>query len=433
MMQVDDYNEGGTLALEPPPDGSEFSDWPDSSKSRTYRFVSIIGLVWGLATGFSSWIFPGSGDIFIGIGLATAIVLAVIYFRSFLPLMALFTTAAGVMVLLHTMAAVISSALSLNPMILLTGRYLVLAGAFSVIMAVALQGMELVNSLRIGLTLAGLCVAFSFIPYLNPAVLSSPTLRIEGYLNPNSVGMICAITALSLTDYAIGQKHRGSAAKIILLRLGAILCVLIVVASKSRTATASLVAGWVLLRTLHYGLGKTLFLAVIAFVVMLAIPQVRDGFLRLYELDANSQRFRELSTLTGRTYIWMNYLAAWRSRPFFGVGPGGTALTAGIFGHNAIIQYLAELGIFGTLPVIGLLLMTLRGSIRQRRNPSYYFFIACAAAAIFESIGESSLLNSGNPAGLTVLLSFAVLANARQPAQQNPTDAYWQSQDEPIS
>jgi hypothetical protein len=39
----------------------------------------------------------------------------------------------------------------------------------------------------------------------------------------------------------------------------------------------------------------------------------------------------------------MNYLAASRSRPFFGVEPGGTALTAGIFEHNAIIQYLAEL------------------------------------------------------------------------------------------
>lgn len=425
MMQVDDYNDSHAMTMELPSENSEVPGLDIASDRRTFRFVTIIGLIWGLATGFSSWIFPGNGDIFIGIGLAIAIVLAIVYFRSFLPLMALFTNAAGLMVLIHAMAAVISSALSLNPMILLTGRYLVLAGAFSMILAATLQGMEVVNALRIGLTLAGLVVALFYVQYLNPAVLSSPTLRIGGYLNPNSVGMICAITALSLTDYAIQQRHRGRTLRMVLMRLGAVLCVLIVVASKSRTATASLVAGWLLLRALHYGLGKTLFLALIAFVVMLVIPEARNGFLRLYELDASSQRFRDLSTLTGRTYIWMNYLAAWRSRPFFGVGPGGTALTAGIFGHNAIIQYLAELGLFGTLPVLALLFMTLAGSIRQRRNPAYFFFIACALAAIFESVGESSLLNSGNPAGLTVLLSFAVLANVRRPMQPEPIDGYW--------
>ncbi|HEX5245045.1 MAG TPA: O-antigen ligase family protein [Tepidisphaeraceae bacterium] len=427
MTQVDQYNDSQALAPELPLDNPELGGWSIPPKAVKYRFPIVIGLVWGVLTGFSSWAMGKNGDVFIGIGLATGAVLTIAYLRSMVPVVALFTSAAGLMVLLHVMAAVISSALSLDPMIVLTGRYLILGAAFSVMLAITLQGMEMVSSLRIGLTLAGLCVAFSFLQYLNPAELTSPSLRILGYLNPNSVGMICAITALSLTDYAIVQKHRGSTARIVLLRLGTILCVLIIVASKSRTATASLIAGWLVLRTLHYGLGKTIFLALAAFVVMMAIPQVRDGFLHLYELDASSQRFRDISTLTGRTSIWMNYLAAWRSRPFLGVGPGGTAVTAGIFGHNAIIQYLAELGLFGTLPVFGLLFMAFLGAFRQRKNPGYYFFTACIIAALVESIGEASLLNSGNPASLIVLLSFAVLATVGREKRREPAEDDWQS------
>jgi O-antigen ligase len=165
-------------------------------------------------------------------------------------------------------------------------------------------------------------------------------------------------------------------------------------------------------------------LGAVIVILSLLVPQVRDEILRIYQFDAQSRRWRDPTTLTGRTLIWTTYLAAWQANPFFGAGPGGLAMTAGLSGHNAIIQYLGELGLVGTLPALMLILLAFVGSFRHRRDSRYFFLTACLIAAIVESSAESSLLNSGNPAGLMVLLSIAVLAVAKPVARSVvPADA----------
>jgi hypothetical protein len=252
MMRFDDYDYAPAVALDLPGQ-QDYAPFTQLAAERPFRFLAFIGLVWGLLTGFAFWIVPGMGQISMVVGLAAAMVLCVVHFRTPLPLLASFTQPAGLLIVIHALAALVSSAMSQTPAIMMNARYFVAAVAFSLMLYVAQQGLSAVSALRAGLTAAGLIVALFHIKYLSAGDLGNPTSRLTIYLNPNSLGMICAVTALSLTDYAIVEKRKGSQGRAILLRLGILACLLILVASKSRTAAISLILGWLVLRTLYYG------------------------------------------------------------------------------------------------------------------------------------------------------------------------------------
>lgn len=147
----------------------------------------------------------------------------------------------------------------------------------------------------------------------------------------------------------------------------------------------------------------------------------------------SGQRYRELTSLTGRRAIWDLAMNEWRENPLFGYGPQawglryrervgmGYAFTA----HNQALQSLSQAGLVGLLALLGYL-ATLAWLAFTAPRPARGL-----ALALFAMVGVQLLtavpLHLATPFGedyLSHYLLFVVLLIAHTRAQNLPSAVY---------
>ncbi|HVT80713.1 MAG TPA: O-antigen ligase family protein [Phycisphaerae bacterium] len=305
-------------------------------------------------------------------------------------------------------------------------RYVLLLPMLALMLGVVELGPAAVNALRAGLTAAAFAAVLYSLLHIDMGRLVDPKYRgVDNYLNPNSLGYYSAICGISFLDYAIKRlQEYGSQRKFgTVMRFGGFaLCVVSILATKSRTAALAFVVGALTECVLVLGFKKTLLIALgPALIVLLALPgflgSAGDWIATVFEFN---DRYRSIGSATGRIDSWMITLTRiWPPHWAIGTGPGMHAVYGQqwdlqfVSAHNALLVNLAETGIVGTLPLLAILIGCARNVRWAAYDPARRFAAVIFAAAVAESMFEPTLFSIGNAGGLLVLLSIAVLGRAR--------------------
>ena len=154
---------------------------------------------------------------------------------------------------------------------------------------------------------------------------------------------------------------------------------------------------------------KKLFAAVAISGVILAVAGVYLG-----AVDLVLGAFGKDSTLTGRTYLWQQGIAAAQLTPFFGVGYQAywvqgfseperlweefyIASRTGFHFHNTYIETTVETGLVGVFLLASILLTTVIGHISRflsdNRNDESYVLLGVATLLLIRSFVEIDILN----------------------------------------
>jgi exopolysaccharide production protein ExoQ len=154
---------------------------------------------------------------------------------------------------------------------------------------------------------------------------------------------------------------------------------------------------------------KTLFAAVAISGVILAVAGVYLG-----AVDLILGLFGKDSTLTGRTYLWQQGIAAAQLNPFFGVGYQAywvqgfseperlweefyIASRVGFHFHNTYIETTVETGLIGVFLLASILLTAFFGHINRflsdNRNEESYVLLGVATLLLIRSFVEIDILN----------------------------------------
>ena len=131
-------------------------------------------------------------------------------------------------------------------------------------------------------------------------------------------------------------------------------------------------------------------------------------------MDAILAIFGKDSTLTGRTYLWQQGIAAAGETPFFGVGYQGywvpgfaeaerlwqefyIGSRSGFHFHNTYIEAMVETGLGGTLILSFILLSTLTGHLRRfltvERSPESLVLLGVASLLLVRSFVEVDIIH----------------------------------------
>jgi O-antigen ligase len=413
------------------------TSWPGdvgvepAAPARTPFATFVLGtLIWSLGSAFSHyWSFDDygggetTGQAVSSIALGLAIVFIGIGTR--LSLYAWVQTLTGWMIALHGFAALMSAIVNeAHP--LAAVRYLLLIPGISIMIA--------------AVTLGGVifCVyQFSMIDF---GSILNPYYRLFTFLNPNGVGFISAMTGISLLDYALNRffLHRkrlgpGTAALFLLVAVCLVLCV----ATKSRTATLVMVAGCLLRVLLLLGPTRMMLLATVLSVlaVTVAWDNVAAAGDKVAEVFQLNDRYRAVNKATGRFNIWSTVVTEiWMPDPWLGVGPARHLvmtqyLANASSAHNGLLAVLADTGILGTLPLVIILAVCARRAFARRREAQFVFAIPLFLGGLIESMAETMFFSLGNPGSLFFLLAVAVLS-VRAPRPAEPQFAAYDASDD---
>lgn len=164
-------------------------------------------------------------------------------------------------------------------------------------------------------------------------------------------------------------------------------------------------------------------------------------------LDAVLGAFGKDSTLTGRTYLWQQGMAAAGMSPWFGVGYQGywvpgfpeaerlwddffIASRSGFHFHNTYIETMVETGLLGTLLLVLVLVRTATGHLRRLlvldRSPEAALMFLIVALLIIRSFVEIDIMHPYHVGSF--LLYFAagrltLAQGARYPVISSPSYA----------
>jgi O-antigen ligase len=285
------------------------------------------------------------------------------------------------------------------------------------------------------LTWAAFTFVFYHILFVDFAALSNPNYRINLFMNPNGVGFISAMCAASMLDYAlriIARTHRWLSLKTAIFFAAVLLCAIVCVATKSRTASIVFFMAVLVRLYLSLGLGRALLLGIGATVALLVTSSIISTSIsgQINEIFQLTDKHRNIAGGTGRFGIWSFVIRdIWLPNFLYGVGPAQhMALTKPVGGssaHNGMLAYLGDLGLLGAAPIMILVGVCAVRAFRLRRNPHFYFAITIFAAGIVESLGETMFFSFGNPASLLFLFAVAMLVI---PQYVDPTGAQFTEQ-----
>ena len=176
----------------------------------------------------------------------------------------------------------------------------------------------------------------------------------------------------------------------------------------------------------------------ITFAFMLLSIIIATIFIHVHSVDLSGAALNSMgkdSTLTGRTYLWGEGIKAALQRPILGYGysafwaPGmplaerywaefGIPDRTGFHFHNLLIQTQVDIGIFGLISIIGILIGNLFGAIRHclRNGLTYvggYTFIVATLFGIrcFVEVDFLGQYNTGTLMVFSVLPILSVYAS----------------------
>jgi hypothetical protein len=386
-------------------------------KPRVRRIMPfMLGLIWGTLTSFA-FLVSGSGIIVQTGALGLVSVLALNCWPSSFtrslnqPIVfavALYATIASLSGILYD-----SSPSSIMRSIMLLPATLALTtGAYS--------GPAAMRGLARGFASAGLIFVAVHLAYIDPSKLLDPTYRIYVFLNPNGVAFISGATAIVMLDWTLSSK--GIRAKAICL-IGMAAALLVLFATKSRTAAASTLIGIMALLFFAAGRGRLHGILILICAILLGlsasgrfdIETVGQKLSSMYSFDSNG---RSILTGTGRLRVWQFAATDILGRhTLLGIGPDNYRPilkrkfphSSGSV-HNGLLRTLLDSGILGTFPLLLIILASAKTLAfrRVRRDVSLEAGLFCIG--IVESLAEEFFFSFGNPASLLFLLAMISLS-----------------------
>ncbi|MHA2052189.1 MAG: O-antigen ligase family protein [Candidatus Hodarchaeales archaeon] len=260
--------------------------------------------------------------------------------------------------------------------------------------------------------------------------------HLSGYLEmviPLCIGLIIArmdlgsLAGLKWREKLLRLSERGIGTNI-LLSLGIIIMSVAVIFSKSRSGVSLLIFAFILFfglsrlfirGTIYQKSGIKKFLTVIFLFIL---------FTALYVgIDANLERFALDKILhEERPVVWANTITIFSDYPLFGTGLGTFASIYPSYedskeyaryshAHNDYLEYLAELGIFGFLFLVGGILIMLINSFlvwKERRHPWVKGLalgsIIAVICMLIHSVTDFNLQIPANLVLFSVVLSLTV-------------------------
>jgi O-antigen ligase len=381
------------------------------------RLLLVTGILWGSITAFS-FASEDYGPQLQGLGLGVGLVFGLVAL-GISVLLAWARFIPGLLLTLHVLVACVSGFL-MDSELQNIARYVALVPAFAMFLAAAQFGQA--ESLRTGLTCAGLGFVFFHLCFLEFDSLFDAGYRLTVFLNPNGTGFIAVMTAISSVSLAMSEPRRAGVRALWLL--GAFCCVVIWFSTKSRTALLALLAGMATFGLLRYQNRRARWAIAFGLLLVLGLIARRMDF--LVDTLSIEDRDRSIQTATGRYEIW-NYVLTeiFPTGPFLGVGPGEHMdmvfeATGSTNAHNGLLMALSETGLLGTLPLVGLLGLCGAAIIRHRRQPEIIWAAALFVAGATESMGEVLFFSMGSPGSLLFMLAAACLTIWKFPETSPP-------------
>jgi O-antigen ligase len=256
--------------------------------------------------------------------------------------------------------------------------------------------------------ISGACAVFLYI-WLYAGLPPNVDVRIEGDLNPNAFGMICA--AIACTSLS--------------LRLGVVQALVVSVAflglylSQSRSNMLGVFMGLVTIGLSFVSLvqGRNLFkLMIIAcgaiLIFLMFFSQSFSGFIwnDLFHFD---DPYRGIgSGATNRTAAWQKGIELWEGSPLLGYGyRANERLYQGFEvdeSHNGYIAVLVDLGLVGLLVYLLFVGVALGGAFRAFTGSASKESVATVAlllAYLVMAMFERFALNSGNAVSILFLIA----------------------------
>ena len=226
-------------------------------------------------------------------------------------------------------------------------------------------------------------------------------------LNPNSIAMVAFSASLA-----------SMAFRNILIRymLFSILFLIIYLAGSRASAAGTLLGlgAITFIRIKGSSVSSKLFFIVfIMFALFIGIyyrniiTPIIDDF-----LDLNTSDRGIASGASGRIYAWMDTIRLFEENPVFGVGfrAHEHLLAIGTSSHNGYLAILAEIGLFGFLSVMYLVLsgefLLWRKAYKQEDKYTHSILFGLSLGYLFLAIFERFLINVGNPTSLLFLLGI---------------------------
>ncbi|MBU1312666.1 MAG: O-antigen ligase family protein [Alphaproteobacteria bacterium] len=192
---------------------------------------------------------------------------------------------------------------------------------------------------------------------------------------------------------------------------------------------------------------RVLFAAAVVAVAGGGIAALQAG-----ALDAILAVFGKDSTLTGRTYLWQQGIAAAATAPWFGVGYQGywvqgfaeaerlwqdffIASRSGFHFHNTYIETMVETGLVGTLLLAAVLLRSLFGHLRRflisGRSPQSLAMVLIATLLLVRSFVEIDILHPYQVGSFLLYIAAGQLTRREPAALARPSRARSQAQSRP--
>ncbi|WP_117192104.1 O-antigen ligase family protein [Rhizobium terrae] len=165
------------------------------------------------------------------------------------------------------------------------------------------------------------------------------------------------------------------------------------------------------------------------------------GALQAGALDAILGVFGKDTTLTGRTYLWQQGIAAAAANPYFGIGyqsywvPGFSEAErlwqeffitgrSGFHFHNTYIETMVETGLFGTLLLVSILLTTLGGHLKRLltigRTPESILAFGIVSLLVIRSFVEIDVINPYHVGSFLLYFAAGKLALGQSRSVRSP-------------
>ncbi len=379
---------------------------------RSRTFYAVVGVVWGLMASFSFAMTDDNASVYQGLGLAVAIAAALLEQRSPMVFTAWATSSVGVLIAAHALVALVSGVLADSSLAAIT-RYVLLLPAMSVLISISRRGREALEGLCIGLAISGVGFVLFHAAELGPSSILDPEFRLTVFLNPNGVGFISAMTAVAVLSFRSRRSVRREALRYALFAACCVVCL----ATKSRTALLTLLAG---VLTDVYLRAKTsrririgiAVLGVAGLIVVATTSITSEMSARVTHVYMLDDKYRSIESGTFRYDAWWFVLSElWPQHPVLGVGPGQhsrlvEAAVAVVGAHNGILANLAEVGLLGAIPLVAILVIVF---VRARRHPATDLMMPLVVAGVVESGAETMFFSMGNTGSLLFMAALAAL------------------------
>lgn len=250
-----------------------------------------------------------------------------------------------------------------------------------------------------------------YILSINFSQLLQPFYRLFTGLNSNGIGIIAVMTFI-LSYYSFFKENLSS--KIFLNKnniflIVSLLSIIVIIATKSRTALGLLFIAFLVININFKNIRILLVTLLISIIIIITQYEVIEAVLRLKNADGY-RGGNSIYNLTGRTEIWSRAILIIENNFLLGVGSSDAWTIAdghkATF-HNAYLQNFVTVGFIGTMPLLYLILVSLKNLIFKR---DYFIFKTIFLVGFTSTFVESKFFNYGSPGNLLFLISLLYLS-----------------------